>query len=199
MARLLNLMLIAVVAVTAALFAPHPGAAYACSCIAPPPPGDALEQSQAVFSGTVLSIDPVAAGGPELSREVTFEVDSVWKGPIGPQIGLLTSESSASCGYDFALGQSYMVYAYEQDGTLATGLCTRTAPLDAAAGDVELLGPGEAPNGGVVGPNDVPPSETPAEDDSGFPWIPVTLGVVVIGALVIGGGIVSVRRNAASK
>ncbi|MGI0082397.1 MAG: hypothetical protein ACREAG_03720 [Nitrosopumilaceae archaeon] len=56
---------------------------------------------------------------------VKFDVQRVWKGPIEKTIIVSTAISSASCGYEFQEGETYLVYAYGKE-SLQTGLCTRT-------------------------------------------------------------------------
>ena len=151
---------------TASLF--HPlKPAYACSCVAPRPPLEARNEAQAVFSGTVSSVQSDASG-----LLVTFDMDEIWKGPEGAQLTLATSGSSASCGYEFAQGERYLVYGFAQEGRLNTGLCTRTATLASAAEDLAALGPGT--------PAPVAPAPAPS---TGAPWLPVALGGVAVVAV----------------
>ena len=105
------------------------GNAYACSCEYPSSPDDALKNSDAVFSGKVLSLQETNTGYMKSSADpvvVTFEVDDVWKGPQTKTITVSTAASSASCGYEFQEGEKYIVYANGQESSLSTGLCSRT-------------------------------------------------------------------------
>jgi hypothetical protein len=114
---------------------------YACSCIAPPPPKDALKTASAVFSGKVTAI--VDAGDHE--KAVTIEIKTKWKGvEKAKEVVVYTANNGAACGFGFEKGKSYLVYANMlkrgEDKVLGTNLCTRTAALDAAAKDIKELG-----------------------------------------------------------
>jgi hypothetical protein len=172
MSRLLTFALTLICLTAAALWQP-PTVAYACSCLAPPPPETARDQSAAVFSGTVVAIagSGAAPGSPLL---VTFDLQQVWKGPDGPQLTITTPADSAGCGYAFAQGEAYLVYAGAEGGRLSTGLCTRTAPLDAADADLAALGQGTP---AAAGTGDV------SNVRMDVPWLPIILGGI---ALLIG-------------
>lgn len=122
--------------------------AHACSCMPPPAPGQAMADSKAVFEGKLVSqrtemralgAEGDASGGVELPINVaTFEVLRVWKGDgitVGSTITIETAGDSAACGRDYSTATEWIVYAYDQDGKLADGLCTRTGPSDEAAND----------------------------------------------------------------
>jgi hypothetical protein len=157
--------------------------AYACSCIAPPPPLEARDQSQSVFAGTVSA---VGADGNGLL--VTFDVEQIWKGPEGPQLTIATSGSSASCGVEFVEGEKYLVYGMAQEGQLSTSLCTRTAPLASAADDVAALGPGAAPVGEPASPQ--------TEVSTGLPWLPIALGAAGLAVIALAAALLRRRGRA---
>lgn len=200
MSRSFFLTILAALTFGVAVIAHPPGQAFACSCLQPGPPMESAAQSEAVFAGTVANIAPQPAGQFGGGVLVTFDVQQVWKGPVGPQLTLSTSSSSASCGYEFVAGEEYIVYANAQEGMLATGLCSRTAPLANAAADVEALGPGEAPILGDAPPADEPAEPVaeptaPAEPAASAPWLLITLGgAAVIGLAAL--GVVLARRRA---
>ena len=141
-------------AVVAVITASQPTCAFACSCIAPPPPAEALAAADAVFAGEVTAVSaPLESGAATIN--VTFAVTQRWKGPSDATLVVGTSGSSASCGVSFTTGQRYLVYASTSEGQLSTNLCSRTAPLDSAADDLAALGagqggatPGSLPNTG---------------------------------------------------
>ncbi|QKS46103.1 hypothetical protein HUB94_17935 [Paenibacillus cellulosilyticus] len=106
---------------------------YACSCAAYPDLSSELDAKSAVFAGEVTSMDTVSRGDVVSSADpvfVTFEVAKVWKGSIKKETVVRTVRDSASCGYEFSLGQSYLVFANEEDGVIRTGMCTGTQPLN---------------------------------------------------------------------
>jgi hypothetical protein len=137
------------------------------------PPGvrDALNDADAVFSGTVASVNIVnqnVPGGinstPPASREVVLSVLSAWKGVSRSQVTIVTGMGGGDCGYGFTPGATYLVYAYRgSQGSPVlsignfrikiplgaqqfwTGICTRTAPIADAAVDLAQLGPGYQP------------------------------------------------------
>ena len=120
--------------------------AYACSC-GTPTPERALQRSDAVFAGEVLSVEAgeLARGpGPPSLGKVLFEPSKVWKGePRGPAV-VYGQGAGAMCGLNFEKGEGYLVYAYrgtkDPDSPLHTGLCSRTNPLEGAVSDLRALG-----------------------------------------------------------
>lgn len=111
----------------------------ACECIKPENPAKALENSKAVFSGKVTDIDrnylPLYLG-----NKIEFQVYNSWKGVSDKSVTIYAEESSAACGYKFEENKEYLVYAYEDEGKLKTGLCTRTNLLENAQQDLKELG-----------------------------------------------------------
>ena len=117
-----------------------PALVFACSCAPPPSAKDALQSSSAVFAGKVTAI---AAAG-KFHRAVTFEIASTWKGTKGKTVTVVTHKDGATCGYGFAKGKSYLVYASQvkEQGkmVLKTNICTRTRLLADAKQDLAELG-----------------------------------------------------------
>lgn len=124
--------------------APCPPDALRCSCIPPVPPAEALGQSDAVFSGRVVSVaerseeDPGHPGGPHL--EVRIVPSRRWKGADADTVTVRTADNSAACGYAFDPGGEYLVYATGEEGVLRVDLCSRTKPLAQAGEDLAALG-----------------------------------------------------------
>jgi hypothetical protein len=115
--------------------------ALACSCMAPPPPAQAMEKAAAVFSGKVTAIKAEGHG-----KSVMIKVDQSWKGVETETVTVHTSSDSASCGFAFKEGTDYLVYAFakdENDKGLSTNLCTRTKSLASAKEDLDALGEGK--------------------------------------------------------
>ena len=146
-----------------------PSIGYACSCVIPPPPDQALQQAEAVFAGKVIG---VKENSQKYQKSVLFEVTSTWKGVTQTQVELTTPLNSAACGYEFKEGQEYLVYANQGEANqLETNLCTRTTEFSSAEEDLSVLGEGTQPttevkNEGVSKPVNV------------YPWIS---GFVVVG------------------
>lgn len=128
-----------------------PRPAAACSCVPPPPPVEALESADAVFSGSVVSVEDSFREtdfGRIPQRRVVLELDRVWKGCEAADGGerprrveLVTGSGGGDCGYGFEDEGRYLVYAREAaDGSLTTSICSRTAKLDNASDDMAALG-----------------------------------------------------------
>jgi len=116
--------------------------AYACSC-ASFDAAEKLERSAAVFTGTVIGKGGTKQFKNDRSRKYTFEVKTAWKGVSTPRATVYSLDGdSASCGYSFARGKTYLVYAYEEDGMLKTSLCSGNQPIGTATVDIEQLGAG---------------------------------------------------------
>lgn len=105
---------------------------YACSCITSPAPvkeqvKGAFSNSSAIISGEVIEIKESPADKNSLM--VRFKVAQSWKGVDQPEITIKTARDGAMCGYSFAVGQKYLVYAYGAGDALSTDNCSRTATL----------------------------------------------------------------------
>lgn len=109
-----------------------PSVSFGCSCMKPPPAEDAYEESDAVFTGIVSSIDVHST-----TQTVSFDVTKSFKG-ANENIKIETATNSAACGVFFELGKEYLVYAYG-DGEYETNLCTRTTDVAAASDDLLVL------------------------------------------------------------
>ncbi len=124
--------------------------ASACSCVQSPGVTQELERSDAVFSGKVIEIDEKPRLLTSSTRSIVFQVAQVWKGDGHSQVEISTGQGGGDCGFEFNMGQEYLVYAVKSNmyGTneLITIICDRTAVLSQAQGDVAVLGEGQAPS-----------------------------------------------------
>ena len=108
----------------------------ACSCVPPPPPSEAFENSETVFMAMVTSFK--RAG--EYRRVAKLTLLTLWKGEKALTGEIFTGLNCADCGFDFVVGKTYVIYAYRgDDGALRTNICTRTASLDEAGEDLTFL------------------------------------------------------------
>lgn len=136
----------------------------ACSCASEADALLALEKADAVFAGRVVALelvtrfdeDPTVSFTTE-DLMVTVAVHSRWKGDAADQMVLYTAFTCCVCGFSFQIGEEYLIYAYaNEDGTLRTSMCSRTAILEGASADLVLLGnliPASlAPGGGEMTP-----------------------------------------------
>jgi hypothetical protein len=122
---------------------------FACTCGLPPMNSPLKRQvraapgeSRAVFSGKVLEV----RGDPQtLFVLVRLRVERVWKGAPRAEARIFTGRGGGDCGYQFEVGESYLVYAYRwREGELGTNICQRTAKLSEAAKDLQILGKGRS-------------------------------------------------------
>jgi hypothetical protein len=106
----------------------------ACTCPAPLPVEQALEEANAVFLGTVRSIvfDSLAN-----NLVVILRAEQVWKGALQDSVQVRTAPHEGACGYTFRIAQSYLVYGFGDP--LFTTLCTRTKDQREAAEEIERL------------------------------------------------------------
>jgi hypothetical protein len=118
----------------------------------------AYRTADVVFAGRVMRVDTLATRTVHLSAEsatralviadtIRYEVavGEIWKGAVGRNVPVLVSAASSDCGVDLAVGESYLVYAYERARVLSVDACARVTPLSDASVDQQQLGPGRRP------------------------------------------------------
>ena len=111
------------------------GIAYPCSCQELPPPEEAYEMSNVVFSGQVTNVIEDWNNG---FMEISIDVHNVWKSIIDNQITIFTGLDD--CGYYFQLNEEYLIYGYySQMNHIWTDICTRTNLLEYASEDLDYL------------------------------------------------------------
>lgn len=119
----------------------------ACSCVMPPPPEDALNDSHAVFSGEVIDVVDNKGIINGYGKSIYFKVDKSWKGIDQAEVRVTTGNNDGDCGIPFEKGQTYLVYATASDmyvkNTLSTTICHRTMELSDATEDLNALGEGK--------------------------------------------------------
>ncbi|AIF45248.1 hypothetical protein X953_05965 [Virgibacillus sp. SK37] len=170
-----------------------PGISHACSCLEPGAPKEEFKHSSAVFTGKVIErIDKNENNLIQSSADqiaVVFKVDKTWKGINETEVIVYTERDSASCGFEFKLNNSYLVYATKKDNKLHVSLCSRTTTLTEAAQDFTELGDGKKPTNQVsVNGND----ESNESTNLGF------FIYLAIMFLLLGGGyrmVLKYRRN----
>ena len=118
-----------------------PRNAEACSCMQAGPACQAFWKTDAAFDATVDAIE--RAAGPEQdlgNRRVSFPeklvrvtVRAGFKGVTasGP-LEVYTAADGAACGYDFKMGQRYLIFAWKRqaDGRWVASLCSATQEYD---------------------------------------------------------------------
>jgi hypothetical protein len=84
----------------------------------------------AVFAGTVTDIQPVGDGVNEV---VTMTPTIRWKGGFDDPVLVVTGLNGGVCGFPFAIGESYLVFAsntvYAGNPAFFTHLCAKTGVL----------------------------------------------------------------------
>ena len=112
----------------------------ACTCTSLPTFEEAVQNSDAIFLGTVVGIDPVDIGGFSYLSAVMIS-SSWWKGELAGSVRVLTEPDPSVCGFPFEVGHEYLVYAVLDHGDLWAGLCWRTHETWPGDPDVAALGP----------------------------------------------------------
>lgn len=154
----------AVLIFAALLLAADARCAWACSCASPSAtPLEAKGNRPTIFAGRVTAVTILDPNSYALFRSVavTVDVSEVWKGNVGSSIVIGTSRDRAGCGYDFVEGQEYLIYAFEYEGQLVTGICERTRPLAGAQADLAVLGEAQVPITAPTPLTTATPSATP--------------------------------------
>jgi Tissue inhibitor of metalloproteinase len=120
--------------------------AQACSCLTPGTPCESYGTADAVFVGTVVSVqDPQSSKSGDVNawrhqRVFKFSVEQSYLGVKGTEVEILTASDGTACGYDFRIGERYLVYAHSYGNRLSTSICTRTRSLTSASEDLAFLG-----------------------------------------------------------
>ena len=126
-----------------------PSITNACSCAELPSVEVEFERSQAVFSGRVVDVREKRSLNGYTSKSVLFEVTNTWKGVEQSQIIITTGQGGGDCGFDFKVGQEYLVYANESTmygaKSLVSTICDRTDELIVLQKDLTILGEGQPP------------------------------------------------------
>ncbi|HSH04534.1 MAG TPA: hypothetical protein VLL52_18635 [Anaerolineae bacterium] len=124
----------------------HPSdTAWACSCVEGETVTDAVNRAHLVFAGEVTDEQTLSTLFSSTDTAYAFNVQEVWKGEASRNLVIQTAKDSAACGYNFNVGNTYLVYAYEYEGQLQTNLCSRTTELSSATEDLNILGSGNPP------------------------------------------------------
>ncbi|WP_235973639.1 hypothetical protein [Peribacillus faecalis] len=159
-----------------------PSTSYACSCAEPGPVEEELERSAAVFRGEVKAVVDEKAGNAFQSSAdriaYIIKVDKIWKGIQETEVVVYSERDSASCGFNFAEGQEYLIYANQSGDELHVIICSRTADLFSAEEDLSILGEGEKPTKSVT----IEPESLQEAD-----WRTIdVLAVLILGLAVLG-------------
>ena len=92
----------------------------ACRCVILTEFGQTLDQNDQIFIGKVLSKFTVSD-----SVKFHFNVQKKWKGKLESNKEVIISTSTGSCGMEFEIGETYIVYAKKG----FTNICRRNKKL----------------------------------------------------------------------
>lgn len=130
-----GIILICILALSLITLTPQ---AFACSCAAEWSIEDDFEEAESIiFSGKAVDVKT-----QQYSFLVTFEIDQSWKGIPGnvTSINVMTSLHSASCGYNFAEDNNYLVVANGKwNQTPNVSSCGSTTSLASANEEISFL------------------------------------------------------------
>jgi hypothetical protein len=136
----------AALAVVAALTT-GPAHLHACTCVVGGTACGSERSADAVFVGTVTSVELMTEPHVLTSRIVTLVVREPFKGVSSRVVEVGTGSGGGDCGFRFDVGSTYLVYAHRQQttGLLTTGICSRTTHASRAP-DLEWLRAQPAPD-----------------------------------------------------
>jgi len=120
-----------------AVFIPY--SVSACTCAYPEDAIEALEKSDAVFTGKVKGIKKSMINGNAYNA-VLIDVYDAWKGVDTTQFIVYTYWSS--CQFEFQQGEEYLIYSYKYEDNYIVLNCGRSTTLDSAEADLKQLGQG---------------------------------------------------------
>lgn len=112
----------------------------ACTCATSLYPSERLDGSAAAFVGTVVGKRLATEQTGFRSVEVVFKVNHAWKGvEVGQKVVVYTPSSGPACGYNFQLGETYLVYANGNADVLISSKCLGNKQVAAAATEIRYL------------------------------------------------------------
>lgn len=119
---------------------------HACSCaFGGAAPCQEYWQTEAIFSGTIIgssSIEVNYDSDKTTQRLLRVAIKQAFRGVDGGQIEVVTGWGGGDCGFEFKLGETYLIYGSRSkaDARLHTSICTRTRALADAADDLAFIG-----------------------------------------------------------
>jgi hypothetical protein len=122
--------------------------AQACSCISGGPPCQAYGNTAAVFIGTPTAVDKTTVKRGDGARQYdypqrlfTFSVEETFRGVDAAKVQVVTGMGGGDCGYNFQIGEHYLIYAGRDPNSnvYGTSICTRTRLVSEAGEDLEYI------------------------------------------------------------
>jgi hypothetical protein len=119
----------------------------ACTCAGTRSTCESYGSANAVFVGTVVGVRVnKSQKSNERAEEIDwtpvafkFVVEQPYLGVAGIQVEVFTGRGGGDCGYNFQVGQRYLVYANAYQNKLSTGICSRTKLYSSATEDLAFL------------------------------------------------------------
>jgi len=128
----------------------------------------ARHDARAIFLGVVVAVDTIALDTVQVGNDTAswrrpiirpetvryrFRIERSWKGARSGELTVTVYRADTSCGRDYVLGTSYLVYAERdpegrQGQGLSTYACSRVLPEGEVEPDLKILGPGRKPRDG---------------------------------------------------
>ncbi len=116
----------------------------ACSCAGWPSPGGAYQGAQAVFIGSVRSVDNTKAKDEDnrewiVGQTATVQVEKVFKGNVKPEV--IFKSYGSSCDAEYVEGQRWLFYTHfnPKEKAWEVGGCGRSTLVEHAADDLLFL------------------------------------------------------------
>ena len=131
--------------------------AWACSCI----PIDTKSVSEHIGDNVVFVGTPISStsGNWYDDAVTTFKVNKGLRGEFGETVDVQHSQSGATCGVRFEVGETNMIVAHKTKAGLRTGLCANPLPEVLVINyferqqDLDLLSHGECRHKGLLVPD----------------------------------------------
>jgi MYXO-CTERM domain-containing protein len=149
-----------------------------------------IASATAIFEARVSAVEPLdpnLGGGP---LRVRLDVVQRFRGSVEHEhVEVQTAGSSASCGFPFELGRSYLIYADGPSDALRVGLCSATKRMEDADVDRAALGSGTVPVDVEDSPAPPPPAAAPGRggcagctvaNGGTFSWSLLMLGLLAL-------------------
>jgi hypothetical protein len=122
--------------------------ARACSCGSGGPPCQAYGNTAAVFIGTPTAVVKTTVKSGEGTRQYDypkrlfmFRVEEAFRGVDASEVQVMTGTGGGDCGYNFQIGERYLIYAGRDTNSevYGTSICTRTRLVSDAREDLEYI------------------------------------------------------------
>jgi hypothetical protein len=110
---------LAYLALAAAVLLMTASPSWACHC-GVMAPVVRIDASNTIFLGTVKSVSEVS---PDGRQTASFDVHAIWKGKIGSTAVVSYPAKGQDCGWSFFPNQSFVVFAWDVQGVMATSSC----------------------------------------------------------------------------